>query len=110
MILKMIIPPISGHLSLTWLETSLNMVYNRSFVSKTVLLVVVTSGQRENIASIRKVRVLLIHDLLLLAKVSLFRVLSRSNTVSIRDDPYWTSRKNSLELIELSSINKVSLG
>ena len=28
---------------------------------------------------------------------------------SIRDDPYWTSRKNSLELIELSSINKVSL-
>ena len=23
--------------------------------------------------------------------------------------PYWTSRKNSLELIELSSINKVSL-
>ena len=31
------------------------------------------------------------------------------NTGSIRDDPYWTSRKNSLELIELSSINKVSL-
>ena len=28
---------------------------------------------------------------------------------SIRDNPYWTSRKNSLELIELSSINKVSL-
>ena len=27
----------------------------------------------------------------------------------VRDDPYWTSRKNSLELIELSSINKVSL-
>ena len=26
-----------------------------------------------------------------------------------RDDLYWTSRKNSLELIELSSINKVSL-
>jgi hypothetical protein len=74
MIQKMIIPPINGQLSLTWLETSLNMVYNRSFVSKTVLLVVVTSGQRENIASIRKVRVLLIHDLLLLAKVSLFRV------------------------------------
>ena len=24
-------------------------------------------------------------------------------------DPYWTSRKNILELIELSSINKVSL-
>jgi hypothetical protein len=34
----------------------------------------------------------------------------RSNTGSIRDDPYWTSRKNSLELIKLSSINKVSLG
>ena len=32
-----------------------------------------------------------------------------SNTGSIRDDPYWTSKKNSLELIELSSINKVSL-
>ena len=28
---------------------------------------------------------------------------------SIRDEPYWTSRKNSLELMELSSINKVSL-
>ena len=28
---------------------------------------------------------------------------------ALRDDPYWTSRKNSLELIELSSINKVSL-
>jgi hypothetical protein len=28
---------------------------------------------------------------------------------SIRDDPYWTSRKSGLELIELSSINKVSL-
>jgi hypothetical protein len=32
-----------------------------------------------------------------------------SNTASIKDNPYWTSRKNSLELIELSSINKVSL-
>ena len=32
-----------------------------------------------------------------------------SNTASIRDEPYWTSRKNSLELIELSSINTVSL-
>ena len=28
---------------------------------------------------------------------------------SIRDDPYWISRKNGLELIKLSSINKVSL-
>jgi hypothetical protein len=36
-------------------------------------------------------------------------VSSCSNTGSIRDDPYWTSRKNSLELIELSSINKVNL-
>ena len=34
---------------------------------------------------------------------------SHSNTESIRDDPYWSSRKNSLELIELSSINKFSL-
>jgi hypothetical protein len=31
------------------------------------------------------------------------------NTESIRDDLYGTSRENSLELIELSSINKVSL-
>ena len=36
-------------------------------------------------------------------------VSSCSNTGSIRDDLYWTSRKDSLELIELSSINKVSL-
>ena len=28
---------------------------------------------------------------------------------SIRDDSYWISRKNSLVLIDLSSINKVSL-
>ena len=42
-------------------------------------------------------------------KVSLVKVSSRSNTGSIKDDPYWTSRKNILELIELSSINKVSL-
>jgi hypothetical protein len=32
-----------------------------------------------------------------------------SNTIPIRDDPYWTSRENSLELIELSSIKKVNL-
>ena len=42
-------------------------------------------------------------------KVSLFKVSSCSKTELIRDEPYWTSRKNSLELIELSSINKVSL-
>jgi hypothetical protein len=36
-------------------------------------------------------------------------VSSGSNTGSVRDQPYWTSRKNSLELIELSSINKVVL-
>ena len=42
-------------------------------------------------------------------KVSLVKVFSCGNTGSIRDDPYWISRKNSLELIELSSINKVSL-
>jgi hypothetical protein len=42
-------------------------------------------------------------------KVSLVLVSSCSNTGSIRDEPYWTSRENSLELIELSSINKVSL-
>jgi hypothetical protein len=27
----------------------------------------------------------------------------------LRDDPYWNSRENSLELMGLSSINKVSL-
>ena len=27
-------------------------------------------------------------------------------TVSKRDDPYWTSRKNSLDVIELSGIHK----
>ena len=36
-------------------------------------------------------------------------VSSCSNTGSIRDDHLWTSRKNSLELIELSSTNKVSV-
>ena len=41
---------------------------------------------------------------------SLVQVSSCSNTGSIRDDPYWTSGKNSLELIELSSVTyKVSL-
>ena len=43
-------------------------------------------------------------------KVYFSLVSSYSNTGSIRDDPFWTSRKNSLELIELSSsINKPSL-
>ncbi len=41
--------------------------------------------------------------------ISLVEVSSCSKTGSIRGDPYSTSRKNSLELIELSSINKVSL-
>jgi hypothetical protein len=40
-------------------------------------------------------------------KVSLIKVSSCSKTGSIRDDPYWTSRKNSLELTELSSIKKL---
>ena len=31
-----------------------------------------------------------------------------TRTGSIRDDSYWTSRKNGLELIEISSIDKVS--
>ena len=42
-------------------------------------------------------------------EVSLVEVSSCSNTGSIRDDPYWTSQENSLELIELSSMNEVSL-
>ena len=41
-------------------------------------------------------------------KVSLVWVSSCGDTASIRDDPYWTSRKNNLELIELSSFNKIS--
>ena len=36
-------------------------------------------------------------------------VFCGNNTGSIKDDPYWTSRDNSLELIKLSSISKVSL-
>jgi hypothetical protein len=48
-------------------------------------------------------------ELFRINKVSLVEVSFCSNSVSIRDDPYWTSRKNSLELIELSSTNKVSL-
>ena len=38
--------------------------------------------------------------------VDIIRII---NTGSKSDDLYWTSGKNSLELIELSSINKVSL-
>ena len=36
------------------------------------------------------------------------KVFSCSNTGSIRDDPYPTSRKDSSKLIELSSINEAS--
>ena len=36
-------------------------------------------------------------------------IFSCNNIGSIRNDPNWTSRKNSLELMELSSINIVSL-
>ena len=45
------------------------------------------------------------------ARTELFRINrdSLDFLISIRDDPYWTSGNNSLELIELSSINKVSL-
>jgi hypothetical protein len=43
-------------------------------------------------------------------RISLATLISScSNTGSIRDDLYWTSKENILELIELSSINKVSL-
>ena len=47
-------------------------------------------------------------ELYTINKVSLVNVYSWSNSGSIRDDPYRTS-KNSLELKKLSSINKVSL-
>ena len=42
-------------------------------------------------------------------KAILVAVFFCGNIGSITDDLYWTSRKKSLELIELSSINKVSL-
>ena len=48
-------------------------------------------------------------ELFSINKVGLVQVSSCTNSGSIRDDPYWTSRKDSLELIKLSSINKVSL-
>ena len=37
------------------------------------------------------------------------KYLKVKHTGSTRDDSYCTSRKNSLDLIELSSINKVNL-
>ena len=43
-------------------------------------------------------------ELFSINKASLVWVSSGSNTGSIRDDPYWTSRKTSLELIELSTM------
>ena len=44
-----------------------------------------------------------------LYKVSLVLVFLCSNAGSTTYDPYWTSRKNSSEMLELSSINKVSV-
>jgi hypothetical protein len=35
--------------------------------------------------------------------------ISGSKTSAIKDDPYWTSRKNNLELIKVSKIVNVSL-
>ena len=58
---------------------------------------------------LRKNSLELIDLLFSINKVSLVWVSSCSNTGSIRDDPYRTFRKNSLELIDLFSINKVSL-
>ena len=42
-------------------------------------------------------------------KISKWVKQKENKCKSIRDDSYWTSRKNNLELIELSSTNKVSL-
>ena len=56
-----------------------------------------------------KVRIFSITQESSINKVSLACVCSCSNAGSIRDDPYRISRKNSLELTELSSINKVGL-
>ena len=49
------------------------------------------------------------NDLGLIELSSINSSLACSNTGSIRDNPYLTSRKNSLEQIKLSSINKISL-
>ena len=38
----------------------------------------------------------------------LVKIFSCSYTGLIRDDPYWTSRKNGLDLMELSSVTKIS--
>ena len=43
------------------------------------------------------------------SSVKHLRVSFCSDTGSIRDDLYWNSKKNSLELIELSSTKKVNL-
>ena len=48
-------------------------------------------------------------SLLLLWVLLMFAPVSCGNTESIRDYFYWTCKKNSLELIELSGMNKVSL-
>ena len=86
---------------------------------------VITKRHREFIAihflekngSCLKTRFLLVviqkKHFLIQKKVSLVQVCFCSKSRSIRDDPYWTSRKNSLELIEqLSSMNEIyfSLG
>ena len=47
-------------------------------------------------------------ELFSIDKVSLIWVPSSSNTGTIRDDPYWTSRKNSLDMAVLSRRNKVT--
>ncbi len=49
------------------------------------------------------------HSIELIELSNINKDSSCSSTGSLRDDPYWTSRKNSLELIELSSISKVIL-
>ena len=48
-------------------------------------------------------------SLLVLGKLYNSNLQLKNNSTTERDDPYWTSRKNSLELIELSSMNKVTL-
>ena len=42
-------------------------------------------------------------------KISLVLICSFSSIGLIGDNPYWSSTKNSFELIELSRVNKVSL-
>ena len=70
------------------------------------------SAGNNNLGSEREANALPEKSLITESKNStlLHYVDSCKNTRTARDDSYWTFRENSLELIKLSSIKKVSLG